>query len=343
MVRPMAFGRDGRDKADDPLGQLEAALAAGAPPLLFLHGKERFLVSRAVDMVREAVLEPATRAFNYDAYDGKEATAPKVLSAARTLPMMARRRFVLVRDADDLNADQMNAFSDYLASPSPETCLCFVADKADTRLKFFTAFKKHGLLLKFDPLAERQLPGFVRSEAARRKVKLEAGAAERLAQEGGGDPGQLGDALQRPAPYVGGGAPVRRAALGEVGGPTRPHTVFELIDALGAGRRAEALTLLSTILAAREPALRLLAMIARHVRQLWVARELGGRPPGEIAAALGVPPFVATKLLEQARRLPAGRVSVMHDAIFETDRALKSSKLDDERHMEWLVLRICGG
>ena len=126
MVRRMAFGPGSRDKAHAALADIEAALAGGAPPLIFLHGKERFLVSRAVDLVREAVLDPATRAFNYDAFEGKEATGPRVLSAARTLPMMARRRLVLVRDADELSADQMNALSGYVSDPSPETCLCFV-------------------------------------------------------------------------------------------------------------------------------------------------------------------------------------------------------------------------
>jgi DNA polymerase-3 subunit delta len=97
-------------------------------------------------------------------------------------------------------------------------------------------------------------------------------------------------------------------------------------------------------MALREPALRLLAMLARHIRQLWQTRDLlsQGRPGvGEVASALGVLPFVATKLMDQARRLSPVRVSAMHEAIYQVDRALKISKIDDERLMEQLVLQLC--
>ena len=53
-------------------------------------------------------------------------------------------------------------------------------------------------------------------------------------------------------------------------------------------------------------------------------------------------PFVAGKLLDQARRLKLSRVQAMHEAIFQTDRQLKQSKLDDERRiMEQLILGLC--
>lgn len=341
----MAAPREGygAGKDQDPLQQLTDELRAGKiPPLVFLYGKERFLVNRALDLLKGAALQPATRDFNYDTFEGKEGTAARVLSAAKTLPMMAKRRLVLVRDADELSADQLAAYIDYLAQPVAETCLCFVAEKADTRLRFFLQFKKHGLLLKLDPLTDRQLPGFARAEAQRLGVKLDVGAAERIAEEIGADLGQIADALVRLSFYVQAGAPIRVSDVEEVVATTRQHTVFELVDAVGAGDREAALRLLTGILAAREPALRLLAMLARHVRQLWVAREVVGRPAGEAAQVLGVPPFVASKLLDQARRLPPARIGAMHEAIYHTDRTLKLSKLDDARHMERLILQLCG-
>src|SRR5436305_59625 len=105
-------------------------------------------------------------------------SASRVTNAARTLPMMAKRRLVLVRDADDIKADELNQLIPYVSAPCPETCLVFVAEKADTRIKFFTAFKKKGEMVKLEPLYERQLPGFVRDEARLRGVTFEAGVAE---------------------------------------------------------------------------------------------------------------------------------------------------------------------
>lgn len=330
-------------KDSGPLDPLLEILDKGqVPQLVFLTGKERYLINRCVDLLRDAALEPRTRDFNCDVLEGKEATPGRILSAARTLPMMGKRRLVLVRDADEMSAEQLAGLIDYLQRPAPETCLCFVAEKADQRLKFFTAFKKYGLLLKLEPLAERQLAPFLRSEAKRLKIKLDAGAAERIAEEIGADLGQLVDALVRLSLYVDKDAAIRVSDVEEVVATTRQHTVFELIDAIGAGNRRGALTLLEEILASREPALRLLAMLARHVRQLWVTRSLVTRraSPAEVAQAAGVPPFVAGKLMDQAKRLSAARLEAMHEAIYQTDRRLKLSKVDDERHMESLILQM---
>jgi DNA polymerase-3 subunit delta len=337
-------------KPQDPLAPLRDILKEGAGtsaptlPLVYLCGDERFLVDRALEMIKAAMLVPATKDFNYEVLHGKEAGVARILACARTLPMMAPRRLIVVRDADALSADELGQLSGYIASPAPETCLCMLAEKADLRLKFFTLWKKHGMLLKLDPLSERQLPSFVEAEARRLKVKLEPGAAGRIAEEIGSDLGQIVDALERLACYVADGAPIRIADVEEVVAATRQHSVFELIDAVGGGNRPEALRLLSGMLALREPALRLLAMLGRHVRQLWQTCDLmthGTRGPGEVASALGVPPFVASRLLEQARRLDSRRVNRMHEAIYQTDRTLKLSKLEDERIMEQLILHLC--
>lgn len=331
--------------ANDPLSPLYAALSAGAPPLIFLYGKERFLIDRALQAVKAAVLTPATRDFNYDPYFGKEAGPAKILACAKTLPMMAKRRLVLVRDADEFSADELLAFSKYIESPAPETCLLFLAEKVDLRLRFFTLFKKHGLLVKLDPLSDRQLPGFVEAEAKRLSLALKPGVAARLAEEIGSDLGQLADALERLCCYVPAGKPVQVSDVEQVVVTTRQHSVFELIDAVGQSDRSLALSLLSDVFSQREPALKLLALLSRHVTKLWqVADLLGrGRPSvGEISQKLGVLPFVAGKLLDQARKLRLQRLLAMHEAIFQADRQLKQSKLDDERVMEQLVLKLCG-
>src|SRR5579864_2568679 len=108
-----------KGNAVDPLAPLRGELG----PLYYLYGRERFLVERGVEMIRDKILDRRTRDFNQDLLYGKEATGPRILGAARTLPMMAARRLVLVRDADELKADELNALLGYVAAPCRETCL----------------------------------------------------------------------------------------------------------------------------------------------------------------------------------------------------------------------------
>ncbi len=327
----------------DPL----APLRSGEPgPLYLVHGKERFLVDRAVDLLRERVLDPRTRDFNYEVFYGKEAGASRIVQAARTLPMMAKRRLVLVRDVDEMKADELAALIPYVQSPCAETCLVLVAEKVDARLKLFTAWKKTGQTLKLDPLYERQLPGFVREEARARGVKFEAGAAELLCDEVGAELGQLADAVERLAVYVSDRPAAERTVtardVDEQVATTRQRNVFELCNAVGEGARERALGFLGSMLGARESGVRIVAMLARHVRQLWSAQELLKRRLSkfELAQALGIPPFFVDGIEAQARRLDRPALERMHAALYQADVDLKSSRLDDARLLEQLILTL---
>ncbi len=328
-----------RPTGSDPL----APLREGEPgPLYFLHGKERYLVDRAVELLRTRVLDARTRDFNYELFYGKEASASRIAQAARTLPMMARRRLVLVRDADEMKSEELGGLVSYVSDPAPETCLVFVAEKADQRLKFFSAFKKHGVLVKLDPLYERQLPDFVRGEARARGVSLAPDAVTMIVDEIGAELGQLADAVERLAIYVGERKQVTAEDVDKVVATTRQRSVFELANAVGAGDRAHALAVLSSMLGARESGVRIVAMLARHLRQLWITSELleRTRDKFEIAGALGIPPFFADDIIRQARSLDAARAKRMHAALFKADKDLKSSRLDDARLLEALILEM---
>ncbi len=331
-----------RASGNDPL----ATLRDGEPgPLYFIHGKERYLVDRAVDLLRARLLDARTRDFNYELFYGKEAGAARIVQAARTLPMMARRRLVLVRDADEMKADELGGLVPYVSAPAPETCLVFVGEKVDARLKFFTAFKKTGELIKLDPLYERQLPDFVRGGARARGVQLGPDAVQLVVDEVGAELGQLADAVERLAMFVGERKRVSADDVVEVVATTRQRSVFELANAVGEGQRERALAALGSLLGARESGVRIVAMLARHLRQPWVAHEwlAGGGSKGQLAQVLGIPPFFVDGIAEQARRFERPRLRHMHDALFEADKLLKSSRLDDARTLEMLVLELTTG
>jgi DNA polymerase-3 subunit delta len=324
---------------NDPL----APLREGEPgPLYLVYGKEHYLVERAVEILKQRVLDPRTKDFNAELFHGKDADPGRIVQAARTLPMMAKRRFVLLRDADEMKADALAQLVSYVQAPAKETCLVLTAEKVDQRLKLFTVWKKQGVMLKLDPLYERQLPGFVREEARARNVKLEPGAAELLCDEIGADLGQLVDAIDRLGLYAGDRA-VSARDVEEVVASSRQRSVFELAEAVGEGDRARCLTVLSAMIGARESGVRVVAMLARHVRQLWTAQELmqKGRPSKfDLAGALGIPPFFVDGLMNQARKVDAPKLARMHDALFRADKALKSSRLDDARLLEKLILEM---
>src|SRR5262249_23213585 len=157
----------------------------------------------------------------------------------------------------------------------------------DQRTRFGQGVRKLARLVRLEPLYERQLLGFVRAEARRRAVRFETGAAELLCEEIGADLGALADTVERLALFAapkGGQVSATEVEAQVPGG--RQRTVFELADAVGRGDRARALGILASMIDGRESGVRIVAMLARHVRQLWSADALlrARAPKGEYAA-----------------------------------------------------------
>jgi DNA polymerase III delta subunit len=137
-------------------------------PVYLLVGVERLLIERAVDAVRKAVDQSGTPGFNVDLFDGKGLEAASVISAAGTLPMMADRRFVLVRRVDAMTPTEQSNLAEYLTDPNDSTSLVLTADKLDGRGKLAKVAKKQGCLIDAKPMRGRELRAFIRAEATAR-------------------------------------------------------------------------------------------------------------------------------------------------------------------------------
>ncbi|HEY6475496.1 MAG TPA: DNA polymerase III subunit delta, partial [Polyangia bacterium] len=228
--------------------------------------------------------------------------------------------------------------ADYLEDPNPATCLLLVADKVDVRFKAFQVLKKRGYLHVFAPLRDQALGGWVRGEARARKLTIAPDAAEALATAAGPDLGRLSQALDLLALYAGGKG-ITVDDVEDLVAETRERGIFELTKAIGAGNVARALALLTNMLRNREPALRIQFMLARHLRQVWRAKELAasGAARNEIAAGVGINPYFLDDVLVPARRMSRAALERAFDRLYTADVELKSSKLDPEIALSRLV------
>ncbi len=306
-------------------------------PVYLVHGAESLLRDEALKAICAAVLDPDLAEFNDDRFEGPSTGADALLSACQMLPMMAQRRLVVVRQADKLKADTLAALADYLADPSPTTCLVVEAPKVDMRKSAFAKIKKVGKVVECRPLYQNQLVPWIAARVRGMGLQIRPEAAQFLANYTGPDLGALAAELEKAATYAGGGV-IDEEAVSETVGAGRVHTVFELTDALGDRRPKAALTALGTLLAAGEAPLKVQAIIARHYRLLWRAREARGR--GDLARLLGVAPFLAKKLSAQAARYSDRELTACVARFTRIDLDLKGGASSPRRVLEDEVFQL---
>lgn len=326
------------------MADLTALIARGKIDAIYFLTGERHPVEAVVSALRGAILKGDEEdPFTFELHTVPESGAADILGAANTVPMLGGQRLVLVRDAHLLKGGDLEQLATYAKDPNPTTCLVLVGDKVDGRIKAYARLKKLGLLHRFEAIKERQAAGWVQGEARGMKIPLAAGAAQRIAEAVGPDMARLAAALEQLSLYAGPGNKVTPRHVEELLDQTRERNVFELVNAVGRGQRREALVVLGRMLEAREPGLRILAMLTRHMRQLWTVKEMisDGSRQDAMARKLGIHPFFVKDMVKQAGRVKPRTLRNMHRALFRTDRALKSSKLPDALIMQKLVLELC--
>jgi DNA polymerase-3 subunit delta len=298
------------------------ARAGKLAPLYVLASEHPILIERTLAAIRDAVVPPAARGFNYDVVEGKP-TSARILALAQTLPMMAARRLVYVRDLAGLSADDAEPLLAYAAKPNPSTVVVAVTSKLDKRVKLYATLAKKGWLHVLE--APRQLQPFVRDEAKAAGVKLDAAAITRLIDAVGNDLSRLALSVEQLGLFVGADRAVTADDVDDLIADTRERSVFELTDAIGAADRGRALGAIASLCDHRESAVGVVAMLARHVRQLATLHELRARdvPRNQWASAVGLPPFVIDKLIAQARTYSPSSLARAQQRIATADRALK--------------------
>jgi DNA polymerase III subunit delta len=317
--------------------------AGEVPAVCVLTGSERVLVDRAVTALRAAAVGDGVPGFNEDLFQGPGLAARTVIQAARTVPMLSARRFVLVRSVDALAAPEQDALADYLKQPTPEACLVLVAEKLDGRAKLGRAAREAGVLWDAEPPKAYELPQVARREADALGHPLDDAAAQAIADAIGPDTSALADALERLSLYVGAGKPIREDDVVACVARVRTESVWALVDAVGAKNARVALASAASLLADREPPLRILALVARQLRTLARMRSAlaSGLRPQEAAQKAGAPPFKARDLAQLCARFPPAELSRAFAVVAQADLDLKGSKVPGPRVLEQALLSLC--
>lgn len=327
---------------------LSEAQKGKLPPIIVVAGDERLLLMQAIDAVRAASVGPGPRGFNEDHFDATTSMSAAVADAARSLPMMAKMRFVLVRNAEAWKADQWEELLRYAEAPSPSTVLLITAEKLNGSMRFVSAAKKNKFYFEAKTPDERDLGPWLDGEARRRGVTFEKGAAEALILSIGADLGALADALERVQLFANGRA-VTEDDIEEVIKPIRESGVFELSEAVSEKNVARCFSIIDSLSRSRDkdkPALVVLSLVARQIRMLALARDAidkGGDPVGALAGKM--PPFAAKNVARVAKlKWSSAQLFRALRKLSETDGRLKSgsgSRGQEWRVMEELVLSLC--
>ena len=324
-------------------------LKAGQVHNVYLfYGPEAYIRRSALAALEKKVLMPGLESMNRTAMSAPSAQA--VIESCETLPMMSDYRLIVVTDCALLlsgkardEAQESELLCAYLPRVPETTCLVFdVSGALDKRKKLSRALLGMPGAVSFDALDDAQLARWIDQTLRPMGKTMDRAACETLAFTSGRDLTMLHGELEKLAAYAGARAQITAQDVEAIATRTAECTVFAMVDALSAGKTAQAFELLGVLLSGGEQRIGILAMITRHYRQMMhlCAMQQARTPQAQMAKTLGVPPFAVSRLARQAGRRPYAALRRCVELCVQADYEIKQGVLREDAALDRLMLTL---
>ena len=315
----------------------------GIPSVLLFEGEEEHMKQAALGALQKKLLPEGLEDLNRTLLDAPE--TDQIIAAAETLPFMADRRLVIVRDHPALTgrAEADDRLAEYLPSvPASAVLLFYCTQKPDGRKKLYTAVKKLNGIVVFSPLRDRELTSFVTSAFRDLGKECDERTADLLVFTCGADTGLLLTEIAKVASHAGDAPSIHPDSIRAVATPSTECTVFQMVDAVVSGQGSRAFLLMRNQLLAGADRMYMLSMLLRQFRLLQHIKimQYEKRSQAEIRSALGVPPFAVDQYIRQAAGWTNGQVKKAVSICFDAEYGVKSGRLSQDGALEAVMLKI---
>lgn len=176
------------------------ALANKQPdPVYFLMGEEGYFIDRVTERVEHHLLDEAELGFNQTVVYGKETALDQVLALARRYPMMAPYQVVILREAQQMSARDLQPLMAYLQQPVPSTVLliAFRGKKLDRRTELYRKLEKGATVMIADKIPDYKISEWLRQYAREQSWSIADDALDLLVEYLGNDLSKLVNALEK--------------------------------------------------------------------------------------------------------------------------------------------------
>ncbi len=311
-------------------------------PVYLIFGEEAYLRENYRKKLVNALTTPSDT-LNYSYFMGTETSVEEVISLCSTLPFMAEKRVVLVKDSGWFKSAREELL-DYLSSPAEDTVLIFDEEKVDKRLQNYKAVEKLGGLAVAEKLKDAALKNWVVAYLKHSGKQVRESTVELLITRVGDDLYLLSTELEKLIAKIGEREILEDRDVEELTSRSPQDKIFQMIDEMAQHRRNNAVSLYYEMLAAKESPYGILSLIERHFRILYIVKELSAKhvPAGEIARDAGVRPGFVKKYQRQAETFSRKQIAGVIEDCVSSDADSKMGLISDKLAVELLIIRYSG-
>lgn len=304
-----------------------------------LYGDEPFLLASYKKKLRAAIT--GNDDMNSSYYEGKGIELSEVKSMAETMPFFAERRLILLENTG-LMKSASDGWVEFLDQLPEFTSIIFVETEVDKRNRMYKKIQTCGYAAELNRQKEPELKRWVLGLAGREGMKMTAEALDLFLQKAGDSMENIKMEMDKLFAYCQGEEGIKKEAVEAVCTERMENRIFEMVESVAMGNEKKALDLYYDLLALKEPSMRILFLIARQLNQLMLVKELvaGGNGKDKVASVLKLRPFIAGKLMNQARSFTKEQVREYVELCVKSEEDVKRGVVNEKLAVELVIVKI---
>lgn len=317
-------------------------------PVYLLHGEEAYYIDLISKVIEEEVLEEHERDFNQTIVYGKDADIISIIGEARNFPMMAEKRLIIIREAQDIKDKDLEFLESYFLDINPSTVLvlAFKYKKLDSRKKLYKEISKNGEIVLSEKVKDYKLVDWINTYLRDSNYSITPKAAILLADFLGNDLSKITNELDKLQILIKAGTTINEVHIEENIGISKDYNVFELVNAIQSGDVPKAFKIVNYFdhNPKSGPFVVVISQVFTMFMKLMRVHFIENKTEGAIAASLKIPPFLVKDIINSSKIYPAKRiaknVAILHEYDLKSKGVGSTGDVSDGELMKEMVFKL---
>ena len=301
-------------------------------PVYLLHGEEPYYIDKLVDLIENTAIEEHERDFNQEIIYGKEADLMGLLSILKQYPMMAERRVVIIKEAQEFK--DFYLLESYLNDPAPTTLLvmAYKYKNVDSRTKFAKLAQEKGLVFKSEKIKDYNLADWIANLLKSKGFTHTSKVPLILAESIGNDLSRIANEIDKLAIILPAGQQIDEGLVEKHIGISKEYNIFELNNAVAAKDLFKALKIVQYFEANPKAGelVPVISMLFKLFSQLMRIHFTAEKSREGIAKSLGIHAFAAGELLQSKNLYNPKKVAENIETLYYYDLKSKGVGASNE-------------
>lgn len=325
------------------------------------YGEEEYMMDHTLKVLKETYISESLETLNYVVIEGEDISFDKILNACETLPFMSEKKLVIIKDLPLLTGKKNiqttepvdgKVLADYLLELACYVVLVFTVKDKDIKKSnpVYKSIKKVGDIVEFNRLRGKDLSTWVenRFKLSKRKISkanvnyfikqsfyLDANSEKTLYD--------LENEILKICNYVNLNCEVTKDIIDNVMAKTLEMNIFNLLNEISNKRGANAIRIFNEMYMSNKPALFILHMIIRQLRNMLQYKVIKrkGYSEKEALEKMKLSKFEFNKVADQSRNFTISQLEEAMKHCLRADESIKLSFMDERLAMEILISNLC--